>query len=236
MIQLISQKGCIQSKAKSISTMYKDVYTNTKFSQTIQACIWRHLTDTTLYNSFYGQIESYIIEYPQIYQFQDEILQNIKDYTKAYKYLPIIDGVFNNNARIEVNEWFNKAIVYNGQQSSGLLELIAKPKNNLKNYLQYPIFMDDRKIITFTKSNNFYQYNTFWDIVKNKEIPLFRTSCESLSVDKEINQDNMNYTVKSFHKAPLRAKDVKIRHILDNVDNLRLVSQFTVSISQQSYK
>lgn len=199
--------------------------------------VWRHLTNTLVYNQFYNKIEPYIIEYPFSYQSYDEILQNVKDYTKAYKYLPIPDGVFNDNARIETdNQYFNKAVLYNGQQSTGILELVPKPKNNLSQYMAYPIYNAESKVITYTKSDNFYQYNTFWGLVKDKSVPLFSTSCESLSIDKVVNQSNMDYGKRSFKKEPLRAKDLKIRHILDNTSEAHLVSQFIVAPAQISYK
>jgi hypothetical protein len=201
------------------------------------ASIWRHLTNILIYNKYYGNIEPYIIEYPFSYQSQDEILQNVKDYTKAYKYLPVPDGVFNDNAQIQTdNQWFNKAIVYNGQQSSGILELVPKPINNLQQYLTYPIYNAESKTITYTKSDNFYGYNTFWSLVKNKSIPLFTNSCESLSIDKVVNQVNMDYGKRSYKKEPLRAKDLRVRHILDNSSEAHLVSQFIITPSQISYK
>jgi hypothetical protein len=159
------------------------------------------------------------------------------DYTKAYEYLSIPDGVFSTNTRIETNDkWFNKAIVYNGQQSSGILQLVAKPLHNLQAYNQYPIFNTDSKTITYTKSDNFYQYNTFWALEKSSQIPLFNTTCESLSIDKVINQANMDYGLRSFKKATIRAKDLKVRHILDNSSTTHLVSQFIIAPSQISYK
>jgi hypothetical protein len=212
-------------------------YQNIKYTQSITGCLWRHLTNIEKYNEFYGHIEPYIIEYPFAYQFQDEILQNVKDYTKAYEYLPILDGVFNDNVRIETNnKWFNKAVLYNNQQSSGILELVAKPLNNLSSYMQYPIFNTDSKTITYTKSDSFYQYNTFWALQKSSQVPLFRVSCESLSIDKIVNQDNMDYGYRSFKKSPLRAKELRVRHILDNSSTTHLVSQFILSPSQISYK
>jgi hypothetical protein len=212
-------------------------YESIRYRQSITGCLWRHLTDIKLYNTFYGQIEPYIIEYPFAYQYQDEILQNVKDYTKAYEYLPILDGVFNDNSRIETNnKWFNKAVLYNGQQSSGILELVAKPLHNLHAYMQYPIFNPESKTITYTKSDNFYQYNTFWAAEKSSHIPLFNTSCQSLSIDKVVNQANMDYGSRSFKKSPLRAKELKVRHILDNSSTTHLVSQFILTPSQISYK
>lgn len=202
------------------------------------ATLWRHLTTPVLYNHFYGNIEPYIIEYPFSYQFQDEILQNVKDYTKAYKYFTSTDGVWNDNAKIETDDrWFNKAVLYNGQQSSGVLELVPKPMNNLKEYMKYPIYNPDSKVITYTKSDNFYQYNTFWSLVKNKSLPLFINSCcASMSMDKIVNQANMDYGKRSFKKEPLRAKELKVRHILDNRSDAHLVSQFITTPAQISYK
>jgi hypothetical protein len=208
-----------------------------EFVPTNTPSLWRHLTNTTIYNTFYGNIEPYIIEYPFAYQYYDEILQNVKDYTKAYRYLPIPDGVFNDNAKIETNTvYFNKAILYNGQQSSGVLELVPKPINNLKEYLKYPMYNAESKTIMFTKSDNFYQYNTFWSLVKDKSVPLFVTGCDSLSIDKVVNQPNMDYGKRSFKKEPLRAKDLKVRHVLDNRSDAHLISQFIITPSQISYK
>jgi hypothetical protein len=201
------------------------------------ASLWRHLTNPVIYNTYYGCIKPYIIEYPFSYQFNDEILQNVKDYTRAYKYLPSVKGVFDDSRKIEIdNEWFNKAVLYNGQQSSGVLELVPKPMNNLKDYLKYPIYNVDSKTITFTKSDNFYQYNTFWGLVKSKQVPLFVNTCETMSIDKIVNQENMDYGKRSFKKEPLRAKYLKVRHILDNKDDVHLVSQFITTPAQISYK
>jgi hypothetical protein len=65
---------------------------------------------------------------------------------------------------------------------------------------------------------------------------MFFTSCESLSVDKVLNQANMNYGVKSFRKEPFRAKGLLVRHILDDRSDAHLVSQFIIAPSQISYK
>jgi hypothetical protein len=199
--------------------------------------LWQHLTDTKLTNNYYGNIEPYIIEYPFFYQYQDEILQNVKDYTIAYKYLPIVDGVFNENAKIQTNnQYFNKVIIYNGQQCTGLLKLVPKPMNNLAAYNTYPIYNTDSKTILYTKSDSFYQYNTFWSVVIDREQPLFNIGCESLSIDKVLNQSNMDYGIRSFQKDTMRAKGVLIRHILDDTSDAHLVSQFIITPSQISYK
>lgn len=199
--------------------------------------LWRHLTNTMLNNNFYGTINPYVIEYPFSSNYQDEIVQNVKDYTKVYQYLPIVDGVFNDNAKIQTDDYyFNKAILYNYQQNTGLLELVKKSKNNLSEYLSYPKYNENSKTIQFTKTDSFYQYNTFWSVYTNKTSPMFSTSCESLSIDKILNHSTMDYGLRSYKKEPLRAKELLIRHILDNRSDLHLVSQFIIVPSQISYK
>jgi hypothetical protein len=145
--------------------------------------------------------------------------------------------VYNDNAKIQTDDqYFNKVILYNGQQCSGLIKLVPKPYHNLSAYLNYPIYNTDSKTIIYTKSDSFYQYNTFWNVLANKSQPMFFTSCESLSVDKVLNQANMNYGVKSFRKEPFRAKGLLVRHILDDRSDAHLVSQFIIAPSQISYK
>ena len=199
--------------------------------------IWKHLLNTTKYNNYYGKIYPYIIEYPFAYQYQDEILQNVQDYSRVYKHIKDPFNSFTDFEKVEVNnEWFNKSVLYNGQQSSGVLNLVPKPINNLKEYVSYPKFNLDSKSILYTKSDNLYQYNTFWSVVKNTSEPLFIKSCENLSIDKEVNQSNMDYSSRSFKKEPLRAKYLKIRHIKDDSDDTHIVSQFIIGTTQKSYK
>jgi len=234
---LKSKDTCNISVTTIIAYMSQQNINNIRLIESNTGSLWRHLTDTINYNKYYGVIKPYIIEYPFYYQNQDQILQNIKDFTTAYKYLPITDGVFNENAKIQTDDqYFNKAILYNGQQCTGMLNLVPKPMRNLQSYNSYPQYNTDSKTIIFTKSDSFYQYNTFWSIVKNKSLPLFNTSCESLSIDKVLNQTNMDYGVRSFKKDTLRAKSLLVRHILDDRSDAHLVSQFILAPSQISYK
>ena len=237
LITITSTGECAVSKTFPIGEFDVTQLAKATFTQSQTSCVWSHLTDATLYNSFYGNTEPYVIEYPFAYQYQDEILQNVIDYTKVYKYTNDNVNIFNIANKIELNDaWFNKAVLYNGQQSSGILELVNKPTNNLSVYMTYPKFNTASKSIIYTKSDNFYQYNTFWSIVTDKSQPLFIKTCESMSIDKEVNQPNMTYNNVSFRKEPLRAKDLKVRHILDDRNDINLVSQFVVAPAQISYK
>jgi len=210
-IKIKSKGSCDFEVIFELKNITNEQWVNTNYEEDGTGCLWSHLTNQSIYNYFYGNIEPYIIEYPFSYRYQDEILQNVKDYTKAYKYFPSETEQFDNNRKVEVNdEWFNKAVLYNGQQSTGILELIPKPENNLSAYMKYPILNEESKTILYTKSDNFYQYNTFWAIQKDDTLPLFTTPCSSKSLDKEVNQDNMNYGPKDYKKSTLRAKGYSI--------------------------
>ncbi len=237
-ITLTSSGDCNFVKEFSVRDSVSSIeYITAKYTQIKTGCVWTHLRNDTLYNYYYGDIAPYIIEYPFSYKYHDQILQNIKDYSKVYVYLPSTLGSFDSNSKVQVDDkYFNKAILYNDQQSTGVIELVPKPMNDLSSYLNYPILNSNSKTITFAKTDSFYQYNTFWALQKNDKIPLFKTSCESRSIDKVVNQDNMNYGDLSFKKSQLRAKDLKVRHILDNSSITHIVSQFIVAPAQISYK
>lgn len=235
-VYISSKSGSKKVIAFPIESITIDEFEDVEYEDILKASSWRHLKNPTLLNSFYGTIHAYVIEYPFSYPYHDQILQSVEDYTKAYIYHIEEDGEIDFNNRIEVDdEWFNKAVLYNNQQSSGVLNLVPKPMNKMKEYMKYPIIQSDSKSILYTKLDNFYQYNTFWSLVKDRTKPLFITSCSSLSIDKEVNQENMDYSARAFRKDTLRAKDLKIRHVLDNKTNVLLVSQFILSQSQISY-
>jgi len=191
---------------------------------------WVHNTLLNTYNQFYGDVEPYVIEVPFAYKYQDEILQSVKDYSK-------VNLMTNASTFVQTdNIFFNKAIVYNDQQCSGILNLVPKPVNNLATYLQYPKYNIDSRDILFKKSDNFYNYNGFWDIVKDYSQPIWLPDCSSGSENKVLNTNNLNYTSRSFKKYQMRAKDCRIRQILDNRSDVRITSQFIATETQISYK
>jgi len=236
LITLTSTGDCKTVKTMSITTISPLEMVNTPFVSTRTACLWRHLVSNS-FNSYYGVIAPYIIEYPISTLPNTEILQNIKSYDKVWKYIPDTTGVFSYTSKVLIdNQYFNKLIIYNSQQCTGLLELVPKPKNNLQAYNAYPIYKANSKVIIYTKSDDFYQLNNFVDAVKDRSVPIAITSCESLSYDGILNQANMQYGNRSFVKSPLRAKDCKIRWTLDNDSSIHIVSQLIITSSQISYK
>lgn len=196
---------------------------NTNYFQSgIDGKTYNHNTTLNDYTNFYGTQYPYILEYPFSYKQEDEILQSIQDYSSARIYQSKVSYT-------EPDEilYFNKAYINNGQQNSGLLNLIPKPKNNPYLYLKYPKYNADSKDIMLSKKDNIVSFNSFWDIVKDNNLP-------HLTDNKELIDTNLDYSQKPFQKAKIRAKNSKVRLILDNNNTFKLVSQFITQETQAS--
>lgn len=192
--------------------------------------LWKHHGIFTKFIEFYGQQAPYTIEYPYAAKYQDEILQSVKDYSKVYSYI-------DDQTYVELDDaYYNKLIIYNNQQCSGELLLTKKPSHKLSEYSKYPIYNTDSKEVLFTKSDSFYQINTFWDMVRSVIVPIWTKSTTNLSTYKDLNQANMDYSKRSFRKGPIRGKDLKVRFTLDNRTDIKIISQLFTTITQKSFK
>lgn len=196
-----------------------------------EGSLWNHNKVYDKYQTYYDTEYPFIIEYPFPYTSQDQILQSVKSYCNSRIYT-------SQDTFYEPNEilFFNKVIAYNYQQCSGIRNLVPKPKNNLSTYMQYPKYNSDSIDILVSKTDNFFNFNGLWDVSINKSEPLFTTPETFLTTDKDLNQDNMNYTnTVSYNKAPLRARDTFIRLILDNRNDFKLLTKFTITRTTPSY-
>jgi hypothetical protein len=64
-------------------------------------------------------------------------------------------------------------VIYNSEQVSGYLNLNPYPKNNLALSSQYPIINTNSIDILFSKEENKYRFNQFWDITRDRgEFPI----------------------------------------------------------------
>jgi hypothetical protein len=114
-----------------------------------------------------------------------------------------------------LDENFDQAIIYNSEQISGLLELGINPKNNPVAALSFPQIQPNSIKILYSKEENKYRFNQFWDITKDRgefggniNQPMFIT--KSNGYQYEINPQYVNYT-----KASLERK--KFRHHVNRV-------------------
>jgi len=69
---------------------------------------------------------------------------------------------------------FDEAVVYNTEQCSGMLRLTPNPRPDPTLMITYPIINPTFIEILFSKVENKYRFNQFWDITNDRgEYPLY---------------------------------------------------------------
>lgn len=134
--------------------------------------IWKHGYACNDYCNFYGVQYPFEIELPFITGQSVTTLKSVEYFLECYRrernYCVDHFHVLDYN--------FDKAVVYNSEQVSGYLNLNVFPKNNVSLSLQYPKLNQSNLQsfdILFSKEENKYRFNQFWDITKNRgEFPL----------------------------------------------------------------
>ena len=165
---------------------------------------WKHNSVCDSYNVYYDKNYGWEVEFPMNTIVTVTTIKSIEYYMEAFKY--------NNNCvdRYHVLDGnFDQAMIYNTEQTSGLLNLHIKPKNNPVALLNYPKINADSIDIHVAKEENKYRFNQFWDVVSDrgemdgKEFTIFETECNGY-------RKNLNANAVNYSKSPLQRK--KFRH------------------------
>ena len=197
--------------------------------------IWKHNTRCDLFTNYYG------VDYPWEVEFAYSSGQEVVT-TRSIEYLLEAYRFYNEcKDRFHIlDQNFDQAIIYNSEQISGLLNLTLKSKTNPVQMLSYPQIGTNSITIQFSKEENKYRFNQFWDITKDRgefsgaSLPMFNTSPSGYKFD--INPLFINY-----NKPVLERK--KFRHHVSNVFLRKNISgdvKFLFKLSnqkvQQSYR
>lgn len=178
--------------------------------------IWSHNLVCDSYCNFYGVDYPFEIEFASVTGQQVMTVKNIEYILECYRYSNQCQDRFH---ILDYN--FDRAIVYNSEQNSGLLRLNLSPKNNPVAALQYPIIGLNYMDILYSKEENKYRFNTFFDLTKDRG--------EFTGNDKTmfITQSNgyiyqLNNKYLDYSKEPTQHK--KFRHYTNKVFLRKVVS------------
>ena len=134
---------------------------------------------------------------------------------------------------------FDEAIISNSEQVSGLLRLELNPKENPFNILNYPIVGTQDIRILYSKVEQKYRFNQFWDVTNdrgefsNAEQNIFITELNGYI--KDLNINNLNYQKASdqrkkfrhyYNKVLLRRTKSNDRKMLLKLNNTKLNLSF----------
>jgi len=172
--------------------------------------IWKHNVRCDSYANFYGKDYPFEVEFISATGQQVNSIRNVEYLLEMYKTHNNCSDKFH-----VLDENFDQAIIYNSEQISGLLELGIKPKNNPVAALSFPQIQPNSIKILYSKEENKYRFNQFWDITKDRgefnttvNQPMFIT--KSNGYQYEINPQYVNYS-----KVALERK--KFRHHVNRV-------------------
>ena len=100
-IQVTSTGLCTSTKTVNVQSAITPVdIANNTFRENDASSLWKHLVDISKYNRYYNGTFPYVIEHAYAFKYNDEILQNVKEYSKVYRYYPDGTGVFNNYVKV----------------------------------------------------------------------------------------------------------------------------------------
>ena len=155
--------------------------------------IWKHNDRCDSYCNFYGTDYPFEVEYAVTTPQMVNTLRSVEYYMEAYKYS---DNCYDRFHVLDYN--FDEAIIYNSEQCSGLLDLNLSPKNNAPEITTYPKINPTSISILFSKEEQKYRFNQFWDITADRgefnpaaERMIFNTAANGYV--RELNAVNLDY-------------------------------------------
>ena len=185
--------------------------------------IWLHNDTSDSYCNFYG------IDYP----FEVDMALPTGQSVNTLKSVEYLMEVYNWD-RYEVDKYhvldfnFDKAIVYNTEQVSGVLNLNLSPKNNAPMINNYPQVNPASMDILYSKVEQKYRFNQFWDITDDRgEFTNARRSIwitQPNGYIKDLNTLNLNYAKPQHQRKSFRhyQANLKLRREVSGNNNMQL--------------
>ena len=198
--------------------------------------IWKHNIRTDEFCNFYNVDYPFEVEFISATGQQVNSLKSVEYLLEAYKYSNDGKDKFH-----VLDENFDQAIIYNSEQISGLLELGIKPKNNPVAALSFPQIQPNSIKILYSKEENKYRFNQFWDITKDRgefnatvNQPMFIT--KSNGYQYEINPQYVNYSKVALERKKFRhnVNRVLLRKLTSN--DLKMIFKISNQKIQPSFR
>ena len=180
--------------------------------------LWSHVPFTSSYQVFYGKLYPFTVEYPILSALSQSSISTIEYWLEARKYY---------------NQWdfsdafgtgFNKAIVYNATQNTGLLNLNHQKNNDLSQQVKFPKYNLASTDVLQTEIGGKWAFNYLYNIVKNEQSILPVWLNDISNVDKFLNNTLLNY--KPTFKDRMRGDYFLVRLSQDIESRFKLLFRF----------
>lgn len=197
--------------------------------------LWRHNVIGN-YQTFYGVKHPHIIEYVSIDNpLVTKIWNTVRLQTEAKTYDYTLKEYTD-----ERYVTFNKAILYNTRQCSGLMDLKVKnPEVEGVNYMWDQVVNTNTNQSIISRTEKDWYINDFRDIRVNYKAPIWNSNSQGLQtngyIDKVLNTSTMNINKDWMNLESFRDKYLVIRLIFDTFADKKLITNFSVENEQQSF-
>ena len=200
------------------------------FESGIKGSLWSHNETNKSYQVYYGQLHPFIIEYPTQVSASNNDINSIEYSLDVIRFHNSYDFFYNRT------KTFNKAIIFNDRQCTGLLELVVKDENNLSQIIDYPKYTQTSTQILTTNSENIWRFNNFYNLVSSElsNQPLFLNTCSNDY--KYINPKTINYFKRDIDRSRIKSKQSRIRLINDKYSNYLFSFNFSQTNQNKSYR
>lgn len=167
--------------------------------------IWKHNDRTDLFANYYGTDYPFEIEYIASTGQTVDTLRSLEYDLECYTY--DVDGIDMYHV-LDFN--FDHAIIHNTEQVSGVLNMNLMPKKNPIISLQYPKINPTSIDVLYSKEEQKYRMNQFWDITRdrgeftypNVQQPIWNTELNGYK--RQLNFNNLDYQKPAFQRKKFR--------------------------------
>jgi hypothetical protein len=201
--------------------------------------LWNHNLHPYLYQTYYGKLYPYIIEYvvnslPLNSALTSvSLIAEIQEYYSRTEYYSLATTNNKNTAS------FNKAIIYNREQSSGIITLIPEVFGNTRQKLMYPRMAPTGIETILSRRENKYTFNGFWNIAAQANgQPLWTTKWVDLLTDYPIDKLPNTKAIRNvgiaYQKNKIKADFTKVRLIQDKHSRYKFVNSLQINQINQT--
>lgn len=190
---------------------------------------WMHNVLNNSYQVYCGKLFPFIVE--GVFKFEGQLRElhsmqfdtEVRRYENSYDFAVLSDV-----------PGFNKAILYNNNYNSGLLNLNKVNKNNLSNIGKYPKRNYDGWEIELAASNYKWNFNQFYNLLRDNTMRhwTFRGN----NAEKDLNLKAFDYKKNDSKLYRLKGQWFKARLINDQLSNFRILFKFSLSTQNTLFK
>ena len=179
--------------------------------------LWVHNLTNKSYQVYYGKLHPFILDVRANPSIQNKKVLGVEYYIDVIRYHREFDKTYIKDKA------FNKAVVSNRYQTTGLLFLKPNEKHLLHQFLQYPKSTLSGTEILVNSNKNGFQFNDIVNKAKNDDnnLPIWISSANN--VDKFVNLAAIDTINNKINNNYIEGQELEVRLINDESSNKKII-------------